>query len=127
VVAHTFNPSTWEAEAGRFLSLRPALLYRVSSRQLRLHRETLSQKKKQKQKQKKNKKPKPKPKQKQKTKTKTKTKQNKKNQNQSRIIFHSLNLIFLHKRKFKTFANKIKLKVFLTCKFTIDKISFRRR
>jgi hypothetical protein len=24
VVAHTFNPSTWEAEAGRFLSLRPA-------------------------------------------------------------------------------------------------------
>jgi hypothetical protein len=24
VVAHAFNPSTWEAEAGRFLSLRPA-------------------------------------------------------------------------------------------------------
>jgi hypothetical protein len=24
VVAHTFNLSTWEAEAGRFLSLRPA-------------------------------------------------------------------------------------------------------
>jgi hypothetical protein len=24
VVAHTFNPSTWEAEAGRFLSFRPA-------------------------------------------------------------------------------------------------------
>jgi hypothetical protein len=24
VVAHTFNPSTWEAEAGIFLSLRPA-------------------------------------------------------------------------------------------------------
>jgi hypothetical protein len=23
-VAHAFNPSTWEAEAGRFLSLRPA-------------------------------------------------------------------------------------------------------
>jgi hypothetical protein len=23
-VAHTFNPSTWEAEAGGFLSLRPA-------------------------------------------------------------------------------------------------------
>jgi hypothetical protein len=25
LVAHTFNPSTWEAEAGRSLSLRPAL------------------------------------------------------------------------------------------------------
>ena len=24
VVTHAFNPSTWEAEAGRFLSLRPA-------------------------------------------------------------------------------------------------------
>jgi hypothetical protein len=24
VVAHTFNPSTWEAEACRFLSSRPA-------------------------------------------------------------------------------------------------------
>ena len=24
VVAHTFNPSIWEAETGRFLSLRPA-------------------------------------------------------------------------------------------------------
>jgi hypothetical protein len=24
VVAHTFSPSTWEAKAGRFLSLRPA-------------------------------------------------------------------------------------------------------
>jgi hypothetical protein len=23
VVAHTFNPSTWEAEAGGFLSFRP--------------------------------------------------------------------------------------------------------
>jgi hypothetical protein len=24
VAAHAFNPSTWEAEAGRFLSLRPS-------------------------------------------------------------------------------------------------------
>jgi hypothetical protein len=24
VVAHAFNPSTWEAEAGEFLSLKPA-------------------------------------------------------------------------------------------------------
>ena len=25
VVAHAFNPSTWKAEAGKFLSSRPAL------------------------------------------------------------------------------------------------------
>jgi hypothetical protein len=31
LVVHAFNPSTWEAEAGRFLSSRP-LVYRVSSR-----------------------------------------------------------------------------------------------
>jgi hypothetical protein len=31
VVVHTFNPSTWEAEAGGFLSL----VYRVSSRTAR--------------------------------------------------------------------------------------------
>jgi hypothetical protein len=36
VVVHAFNPSSWEAETGRFLSLRP-------------HRETLSRKKKKKQ------------------------------------------------------------------------------
>ena len=34
MVAHTFNPSTWEAEAGEFLSLRPAWS-RVSSRTAR--------------------------------------------------------------------------------------------
>jgi hypothetical protein len=28
VVAHAFNPSTWEVEAGRFLSLRPPGLQR---------------------------------------------------------------------------------------------------
>jgi hypothetical protein len=51
VVAHAFNPSTWEAEAGGFLSSRPAwLFYRISSRQPGLHRETLSQKKKKKKK-----------------------------------------------------------------------------
>jgi hypothetical protein len=38
VVAHAFNPSTWEAEAGGFLS----------SRLSGLHRETLSRKKKKK-------------------------------------------------------------------------------
>jgi hypothetical protein len=35
VVAHTFNPCTWEAEAGRFLSSRPAWS-RVSSRTARV-------------------------------------------------------------------------------------------
>ena len=35
VVAHAFNPSTWEVEAGRFLSSRPAWSNRVSSRTAR--------------------------------------------------------------------------------------------
>jgi hypothetical protein len=52
-VAHAFNPSTWEAEAGRFLTLRPAWS-RVPG-QPGLHRTTLSEKQKQKQKQKQNK------------------------------------------------------------------------
>jgi hypothetical protein len=34
VVAHTFDPSTWEAETGGFLSSR-SLVYRVSSRTAR--------------------------------------------------------------------------------------------
>ena len=41
VEAHTFNPSTWEVEAGRSLSLRPAW----SIGQPDLHREILSRKK----------------------------------------------------------------------------------
>jgi hypothetical protein len=40
VVAHPFNLSTLEAEAGGSLSSRPD--YRVSPQQLRLHTETLS-------------------------------------------------------------------------------------
>jgi hypothetical protein len=37
VVVHAFNPSTWEAEAGGFLSSRPeaSLVYKVSSRTAR--------------------------------------------------------------------------------------------
>jgi hypothetical protein len=35
VVVHAFNPSTREAEAGRFLSSRPSLVYKVSSRTAR--------------------------------------------------------------------------------------------
>jgi hypothetical protein len=35
VVAHAFNHSTWEAEAGGFLSFQASLVYRVSSRRAR--------------------------------------------------------------------------------------------
>ena len=56
VVAHVFNPSIWETEAGRFLSSRPAWSTEWVPGQSGLHRETLSQK------------------------TKTKTKQNKTSQ-----------------------------------------------
>ena len=34
-LAHSFNPSTWEAEAGRFLKFEASLAYRVSSRTAR--------------------------------------------------------------------------------------------
>ena len=36
MVVHTFNPSTWEAETGRFLSeFKASLVYKVSSRTAR--------------------------------------------------------------------------------------------
>jgi hypothetical protein len=36
VVVHAFNPSTWEAEAGRWISkFKASLIYRVSSRTAR--------------------------------------------------------------------------------------------
>jgi hypothetical protein len=44
-MAHAFNPSTQEAEAGRFLSSRPAWSTQWVPRQPGLHRETLSQNK----------------------------------------------------------------------------------
>jgi hypothetical protein len=44
VVMHAFNPSTWEAEAGRFLSLRPAGSTEWVPGQPGLHKETLCQK-----------------------------------------------------------------------------------
>jgi hypothetical protein len=46
MVAHAFNPSTWETEAGIFLSSRPAWSTEWVPGQPGLHRETLSQKKK---------------------------------------------------------------------------------
>ena len=49
VVARAFNPSTWEAEAGGFLSSRPAWSTEWVPGQLGQHRETLSQKTKNKQ------------------------------------------------------------------------------
>ena len=45
MVAHTFNPSTQEAEAGVFLSSRPAWSTEWVPGKPELHRETLSQKK----------------------------------------------------------------------------------
>jgi hypothetical protein len=56
VVAHAFNPSTREAEAGGFLSSRPAWSTEWVPGQPGLHRETLSQKKTKKNKKKKQKK-----------------------------------------------------------------------
>jgi hypothetical protein len=47
MVAHAFNPSTREAEAGRFLSSRPAWSTKWAPGQPGLYRETLSQKAKQ--------------------------------------------------------------------------------
>jgi ABC-type phosphate/phosphonate transport system substrate-binding protein len=52
MVVHAFNPSTWEAEAGRFLSLKLAWFTELVPGQPWLHRETLSQKKKKTRKQK---------------------------------------------------------------------------
>jgi hypothetical protein len=46
VVVHTFNPSTREAEAGGFLSSRPAWSTEWVPGQSGLYRKTLSQKKK---------------------------------------------------------------------------------
>lgn len=43
MVAHVLNPSTWEAEAGGLLSLRPAWSREWVPGQQRLQRETLSQ------------------------------------------------------------------------------------
>jgi hypothetical protein len=47
VVAHAFNPSTREAEAGGFLSSRPAWSTKWVLEQPELYRETLSEKTKQ--------------------------------------------------------------------------------
>jgi hypothetical protein len=45
VVAHAFNPSTWEAEAGRQISeFMDSLVYKKRSRTAGLYREALSRK-----------------------------------------------------------------------------------
>jgi hypothetical protein len=49
VVAHAFNPSTREAEAGRFLSSRPAWSTKLSSRTARAIQKNLVSKNKTKQ------------------------------------------------------------------------------
>ena len=53
MVAHAFNPSTWEAEVGRFLSSRHACTTEWVPRQPGLYRETLSWKAKNKKRKKK--------------------------------------------------------------------------
>jgi hypothetical protein len=53
VVVHAFNPSYWEAEAGGFLSSRPAWSTEWVPRQPGLHRGTLSRKKQKKEEKKK--------------------------------------------------------------------------
>jgi hypothetical protein len=45
MVAHAFNPSSWEAEAGQFLSSRPAWSTELVPGQPGLYRETLSRNK----------------------------------------------------------------------------------
>jgi hypothetical protein len=50
MVAHAFNPRTWEAEAGKFLSSRPAWSTKWVPGQPGLYRETLSRKTNQKKK-----------------------------------------------------------------------------
>ncbi|GAB1299163.1 NEDD4 family-interacting protein 2 [Apodemus speciosus] len=46
VVAHAFNPSTWEAEAGGSLEFEASLVYRVSFRTAKATQKTLSQEEK---------------------------------------------------------------------------------
>jgi hypothetical protein len=46
MMEHAFNPSTWEEEAGEFLSSRPAWSTEQVPGQPGLHRETLSWEKK---------------------------------------------------------------------------------
>jgi hypothetical protein len=48
VVVHTFNPSTWEAEAGGSLEFEASLVYRVSSRTARATQKNPVSKKKKK-------------------------------------------------------------------------------
>jgi hypothetical protein len=52
MMAHAFNPSTWVAEGGGFLSSRLAWFSEQVSGQPELHRETLSRKTKKKRKRK---------------------------------------------------------------------------
>jgi hypothetical protein len=66
-VAHAFNPSTREAEAGGFLNSRPALVYKVNSRTARDTQRNPVSKNKTKQ---------------------NKTKQNKTKQNKTIQLFH---------------------------------------
>ena len=56
MVAHTFNPSTWEAETGRSLEFAPSLVYNVSSKMAGARETPVQKKKKERKKEKKKKK-----------------------------------------------------------------------
>ena len=73
MMVHACNPSTWEAEAGGFLSSRPAWTTEWVPGQPRLHRETLSQKNK-----------------------KTKNKQTNKNKKQKNLSLPRSLCVFMH-------------------------------
>jgi hypothetical protein len=96
VVAHAFNPSTWEAEAGGFLSLRPdGLQSEFQDSQGYTEKPCLKNKKQNKTKNKKNPKNKQTNKQKEPTKkTKTKTKTKKPNKKTQQLRCEVLSLFF---------------------------------
>jgi hypothetical protein len=84
MVARAFNPSTWEAEAGKFLSLRPGLQSEFQDSQ----GDTLSRKTKQ---------------------NKKKTKQNKTKQQQKNLLSSVSRHTFIPQNQYTKISSKGKL------------------
>jgi hypothetical protein len=113
VVAHAFNPSTWEAEAGRFLSSRPAWSTEFQDSQgytekrcLKKPNQTKPNQTKKKKKERKKKKKKPKKQKNKQNKTKQKKKFSKKNTLTLKSVLN--NFFSSCKNKNKTKQNKTK-------------------